>query len=442
MVFGLLPKERLDMKASNIVNKSGQALEPTIKTMFQNIWTDLGNALAEMPSLEKGFHVFWLIGPFILLIERTPADIWLSVLAIAFVIRAVFKRDGTWFRAFWVRACFLFLAVCIMSSAMSAMPSYAFSEGLAWFRFPLFAMATAFWLGTDKRLLYAMLVSTALGMLLMTGVLMAEIIIEGQKDGRLSWPYGDLVSGNYLSKVGLPAFTIMVALAVGAKPKLASIMGGLSLVSIIMSVLTGERINFLIRACSGMLAALAWRANWRRYGILVIVEIFAVLAILLSSPSIQQRYVESFLAQLPTGAHSEYYRAIAAGPEAAKDSLIVGLGPATFRDLCPEIIGVSTEFDCRNHPHNFYSQLLTETGVIGLITGSLMIVSIIWAAFAGWRKNRDNVVAATAFVVPFGLFFPIQSTGDFFGQWNNIFMWSAIALALAAARTLAQHKLK
>ena len=71
-----------------------------------------------------------------------------------------------------------------------------------------------------------------------------------------------------------------------------------------------------------------------------------------------------------------------------------------------------------------------------------MIVSIIWAAFAGWRKNGDNVVAATAFVAPFGFFFPIQSTGDFFGQWNNIFMWSAIALALAAARTLTTEQKK
>jgi hypothetical protein len=99
---------------------------------------------------------------------------------------------------------------------MSAMPSYAFSEALAWFHFLLFAMAIAFWLGTDKRLLYAMLVSTGLGMFLMTGILTAEMIIEGQKGGRLSWPYGDLVSGNYLSKVRLPAFTIMVALAIGA----------------------------------------------------------------------------------------------------------------------------------------------------------------------------------------------------------------------------------
>ena len=72
----------------------------------------------------------------------------------------------------------------------------------------------------------------------------------------------------------------------------------------------------------------------------------------------------------------------------------------------------------------------------------LLVRGCPWAAFAGWRQNRANVVAATAFVVPFGLFFPIQSTADFFGQWNNIFMWSAIALALAAAKTLVPSKPK
>ena len=325
---------------------------------------------------------------------------------------------------------------------LSVMPSYAFSEALIWFRFPLFAMATVFWLGTDKRLLYPMLISTALGMISMTGILILVVIILGQVGGRLSWPYDDLVSGNYLSKVGLPAFAIMVALAVGAKTKLAPIMGGLSLVSITISLLTGERINFLLRACSGMLAALSWRPNWRRLIFLVFFEICALLTVFLYSPNLKTRYVDTFVNELPIGVHSAYYRVFAAGLEAAKDAPIFGLGPATFRDLCPKIIGVSAEFDCHNHPHNFYIQLFTETGIFGLITGSLMIVSIIWAAFAGWRKNRANVVAATAFVVPFGLFFPFQSSADFFGQWNNIFMWSAVALALAAGRTLVPHKPK
>ena len=85
---------------------------------------------------------------------------------------------------------------------------------------------------------------------------------------------------------------------------------------------------------------------------------------------------------------------------------------------------------------SFYIQFLTETGIVGLMTGGVMLFSIVWSAFSGFRKNRKNVVAATAFVIPLAFFFPIQSTADFFGQWNNIFMWSAIALALASAKTL------
>jgi hypothetical protein len=113
------------------VNETRKEIEPTIKAMCQTIWTELGVALTAMPRWETGFHIFWLLGPFILLIERSPADIWLSVLAISFVMRSIFKRDGAWLRVFWVRACFLFLAVCMLSSAMSAIPSYAFSDGLA-----------------------------------------------------------------------------------------------------------------------------------------------------------------------------------------------------------------------------------------------------------------------------------------------------------------------
>lgn len=430
------------MKDQGIVRNFNKLSEPSIKAMTHGLWVGLVDALSLMPSWERGVHIFWLLGPFILLIERSPADVWLSVLVIAFVARSIYKRDGEWLRVFWVQACFLFLAVCMLSSAMSAMPSYAFSEGLAWFRFPLFAIATAFWFGTDKRLLYVMLVSTALGMFLMTGILTAEMIIEGQKGGRLSWPYDDLVSGNYLSKVGLPAFIVMVALAIGAKPRLASIMGSLSLISITMSILTGERINFLIKACGGMLAALVWQPNWRRYIILILVEILAVAAVFLAMPNVQNRFTNEVVNSLPTGPHSDYYRVMGGGLAVFKTAPILGIGPATHRELCPSILDKTPEFRCDNHPHNYYVQFLTETGILGFVTGSLMIVSIIWAAFAGCRQNRTNVVAATAFVIPLGLFFPIQSTGDFFGQWNNIFMWSAIAIALAAARTLIPQEKK
>ena len=410
--------------------------EKSISAQVRELFSNVYRALSEKNIYDRWLHIFWLMGPFILLIERSPADLWITMIAFIFVARSFVKRDFSWFGVFWVKMCFIFLAVCILSSVVSNIPLYSLGEALVWFRFPLFAMATVFWLASDKRLLYGMLFSTAIGMFIMTGILTAEILIEGQKGGRLTWPYGDLVPGNYLAKVGLPVFSVLVALAVGAKPRLAVISAILSLISIVMSVLTGERINFLIRACGGMLAALVWKPSFRRYGMLVLIEILAVVLVFSFMPSMQDRFTTQIVNQIPTGPHSDYFRVMGAGVEVFKTSPFLGVGPAAHRELCPDIAGHISAFRCDNHPHNFYIQLLAETGIIGFIVGIIMLVSIIWAAFSGWRFARDNVVAATAFVIPLGLFFPIASFADFFGQWNNIFMWSALALALASGRTL------
>jgi len=397
---------------------------------FQAIVGDARDALKDLPLWERGFHIFWLLGPFILLIERTPADIWLSLIAVSFAVRSIIRRDGAWLKPFWVRAGFVFWAWCLMSAALSSNPLYSLGETVAWFRFPLFAMATVFWLGRDKRLLYAMLLSTAVGLLLMCGILAAELAIVGQQGGRLNWPYGDALPGSYVAKVGLPVFTIMVALAVSVSGRLAVFSGVFALVSLFISLMTGERINFLIRACGGMLAGLLWRPRWRRYFWLVVVEIMAVVMLFRFMPGLQNRFVARFVEQLPTGSTSPYLQAMLPGVEAFYVSPASGIGPGNFRIMCAEIVAGRAGYACHPHPHNFYVQLLGEAGAIGLMLGSIFLGSIIWACFSASLKNRQNVFAATAWVVPFGLFWPIASTADFFGQWNNIFLWSAVALAL------------
>ena len=57
---------------------------------LQRLIVDARTALAGLPKWEKPFHIFWLLGPFILLIERSPADAWLSILALAFAVRSLF----------------------------------------------------------------------------------------------------------------------------------------------------------------------------------------------------------------------------------------------------------------------------------------------------------------------------------------------------------------
>ena len=118
--------------------------------MSVNIGNGLCDALSVLPKWERPVHVFWLLGPFILLLERTPADIWLSLIALIFAGRSIWKRRGWWLRSFWVRAAFLFWSVCLVAAAASPLPAYSLGETFVWFRFPLFAMAVAFWLGRDK----------------------------------------------------------------------------------------------------------------------------------------------------------------------------------------------------------------------------------------------------------------------------------------------------
>jgi len=404
---------------------------------FRAIVADAREALSALPRWERGVRIFWLLGPFILLIERTPADIWLSLMAITFAVRSAVKRDGAWLRPFWVRAGFVFWFWCIIAGAISDYPAYSVGEAFIWFRFPLFAMATVFWLATDRRLLYAMLVSTALGLVVMCGILTAEILIEGQKGGRLSWPYGDLVPGNYVAKVGLPAFTIMVALAVSVKGRVAALSGIIAVITMVISVMTGERINFLIRACGGMLAGLVWKPNWGRYLALVAVEVLAVVVIFSALPSAATRYTDEFIKGATNPQESAWLKTINGGWQVAQDNLMFGIGTANYRLVSYEgILGKYENVRPDVHPHNYYVQMLLETGLIGFVLGVIFLWSIIWACFRASLRNRDNVFVATAWVIPFGIFWPIATSADFFGQWNNIFIWSAIALCLTSVHNV------
>ena len=421
-----------------MANSNPPLSELTLLGHIYKVVSDAKAALAELPKASRWFHVFWLLGPLILLIERSPADAWLTICALSFAVRAILKKDGRWLKVFWVRAVFAFWGVCLLSAALSDLPGYSLGEAFIWIRFPLFAMASCFWLATDKRLLYAMMGMTMLGMIIMTGILTAEVLIVGQQGGRLSWPYGDLVPGNYLAKAGLPAFCVLVALAVSGYRQVNAVAAIISFATIILSVITGERINFIIRACGGMLAGLLWRPKASRYACLILVEVLAVVTVFVASPDIGNRFVDRFIKQLPSHNESPYFRVMNSGMVTFETAPVLGVGTANYRILCAELTRDHTDVDCHTHPHNYYIQILAETGIIGLVFGCVMLGAIIWSCAQTSIKGRADVVMATAVIIPLGLFFPLQSTADFFGQWNNIFMWSAVALALSSGNLMAK----
>ena len=106
---------------------------------------------------------------------------------------------------------------------------------------------------------------------------------------------------------------------------------------------------------------------------------------------------------------------------------IFGNGLRSFRINCKDdleyIAKETTNFSknqrrCSNHPHNYYIEVLTETGLVGLfliLTIGLLFVVFIFKNFTFLvGNNLENFLVLSAVISLILEFFPIQSTGSIF----------------------------
>ena len=84
------------------------------------------------------------------------------------------------------------------------------------------------------------------------------------------------------------------------------------------------------------------------------------------------------------------------GVIAFESSPILGVGSANYRILCADLVSGYKDAACHTHPHNFYIQLLAETGFVGFVFVSIMLGSITWNCAQTTFKGRHNILMATA----------------------------------------------
>jgi len=383
-----------------------------------------------LSNFDKYMSIFWLLGPFIYLIERDPADLWLSFIGLTFLIRSFIKKDWAWSRQIWFKFALLFWVSSIISACLSYDPIFSLSQGIPWIRFPLYAAAAQAWLARDRDIRIIMLIAVFIGLLIMNIILLSEMVIEPKV--RLTWPYGDTVPGVYIAKLGL--LTLCTLFVVNFKKMNISISLFIG-ASIIILAFTGERTHLLILICACIMSSLIYKPNLIKY---IYFSLFLFSFITLLSYAKPQKFnrifEQGYLAY--TSDASSYWGAWRGGIQQGLTTPFWGIGPSGTRDTCKFLIDENYEWlpgknYCGNHPHNFYIQMFAETGVFGLLLGIIMFYNIVKTCYQA-RKNKINCpMASIAFVIPFGLFFPLQQFGSFFGQWGNLFIWFAIGMAIS-----------
>ena len=118
----------------------------------------------------------------------------------------------------------------------------------------------------------------------------------------------------------------------------------------------------------------------------------------------------------------------------------LGGGIKNFRYYCHhrKDIDINSEFICNMHPHNYYLEILTETGLIGF---SIIICIFLLTLYISFFKKyfSKSSLQYNNLIIPFIFLFiveifPIKSTGSFFTTGNATYLFLIMSILIGLAR--------
>ena len=194
---------------------------------------------------------------------------------------------------------------------------------------------------------------------------------------------GRFVLGSYVYKMGLLWIILLNYLFFSQKSRVVFFI--LSFISLIVVLLSGDRAAlglFLLSLLTIVFLDSNDVLNFKK--ILIFLSLITILTIaILFSDSFKHRFYYKTLHDLKSadkiyffskGHQSHWETSI----KMFDDNKIFGKGPNMFRKLCDNPKFNSGPKSCSTHPHNYYIQLLGETGLIGFALISFIYILIIY----------------------------------------------------------------
>ena len=376
---------------------------------------------------------FLIWGPFF-------PDLIVSVSSLFFLYYSFNNNNFYYFKK---KPFIIFLLFCVISSLISLESeniSLSIKSSLSYFRIGVFSCFIWYLIDRDKHILthfyYALLLCFSI--LVIDGYVQyffgKNILgIRTFESGRISSFFGDeLIMGSYLSRL----FPLLFALFFLKKKKKLEIylIGFLFILVDVLIFMSGERSAFFYLNLSTIFIIILIKKYQKFRLITFIIAIFCILILSLNSSQLSYRMFKGPAEQMGFIKSSEepvifskfHDSHIRTAIKMFKDQPIFGHGPKMFRIICKNkeyAIGVKP---CSTHPHNFYIQLLAETGVVGFLfllnaLGYVIYLSLRQLKSIILRQKRpltDYQVCLLAGILI--TLWPFSPNGNFFHNWLMI----------------------
>ncbi len=306
-------------------------------------------------------------------------DLLLSTLVIWFIVYSIKNKIFNDFRNIYFYFFIAFWLTCVLSSLLSTNILFSLKSSFFYVRIGIFAIFISFLINKHKQILdyfyYSFIITFSVIVIdgyfqYFTGFNLIGLAI---KDFRISSFFGDeLVMGSYLSRL----FPLLFALFVIRKKNHILEILSISMLFILVDVLiflSGERAAFVLLNLSTVFIILfIAKYKFLRLGVFIL-SCLMIITITINDSKLYGRYIETPIQSMGfndidgkkyffTPAHDSL---IKTSWNMFLDKPILGHGPKMFRIHCKNPKYAEGIKPCNTHPHNFYAQLLAETGLIG-----------------------------------------------------------------------------
>ena len=376
---------------------------------------------------------FLIWGPFF-------PDLIVSISTLFFLHYIIKNKDFYYFFNTSLISYFIFCIYCVLISIFVAENVIlSLESSLFYFRIGMFSCFVWYLIDKDKSIFvyfyYALILCFSI--LVIDGYFQyfnGENILGYKLMGnQISSLFGDEhIMGSYLSRL----FPLLFALfLVKQKQKFEIFFIGLLFILVdVLIYMSGERSAFFFLNLSTVFIIILIKEYQKFRLVTFIIAIICIIVLSLNSSQMTDRmfkgpakdmgFIKS--SEKPTIFTSTHDSLIRTAYNMFKDQPLFGHGPKMFRVMCKDkkyAVGVNP---CLTHPHNFYIQLLAETGIIGFLFLFSALVYVLYAAlrqfksiiFKHKRPLTDYQVCLLAGILI--TVWPIAPNGNFFNNWLMI----------------------
>lgn len=387
--------------------------------------------------------------PLVLLTGPFLPDLFISIIALSFLFIVIKEKKFYYFNNLYFKFFFSLYVYLILSSLYSEYYLFSLKSSIPYIRFILFSLALWFLIENNKEFLKNFTIAFVITFIFAVFDGYFQYFIGHSIFGyysavpsRLNLSFDDkMILGGYLSRL-LPLLIALIILHITeSKKQLYLLVSLLLILSDLLIYLSGERTAIGVATIS-IIFIIIFLKKYRLIRILtLLVSISVIIIATVVSPVTKSRNIEHTIEQMGLNDSSEriilfsseHEKLFISAYEIFLENKLLGSGPNTFRKHCELKY---TNENCSTHPHNTYIQILSETGIIGLLFTIVIIIYflrlLLFHMLSFFKNKFDSLQDTQVLLITcfFCTLWPFIPSLNFFNNWINIIYYLPVGFFL------------